>query len=215
LIIIFERFWKTGFVLGTSKNNKSTADQTRTMGLDAVRKLLATDIFPNIEDYTTKHSAVMVVLYGPEYHIVMTEKPKTLALHAGEISFPGGKMSPPDSDLLDTAIRETSEEISLCLSRGDVIGQLNPVTTLNSGFSILPFVAVLDEISGLQPNEEVQEILHIPAIPFLKTMSPDTDPYHHSISEMHTFSYQSKTVWGASARILKQMADIFAQNKLI
>lgn len=185
------------------------------MGLDTIRKLLATDIFPNIEDYTTKHSAVMIVLYGPEYRIVMTEKPKTLALHAGEISFPGGKMSPPDSDLLDTAIRETAEEISLHISRQDVIGQLKPVTTLNSGFSILPFVAVLDHVSDLQPNEEVQEILHIPAIPFLKTMSPDTDPHHNSISEMYTFLYQSKIVWGASARILKQMADIFAQNNLI
>lgn len=185
------------------------------MGLDTIRKLLATDILPNIEDYTTKHSAVMVVLYGPEYHIIMTVKPKTLVLHAGEISFPGGKVSPPDSDLLDTAIRETAEEISLPLSRKDVIGQLNPVTTLNSGFAILPFVAVLDGISDLHPNEEVQEILHIPTIPFLKTMSFDTDPNHHSISEMYTFSYQSKIVWGASARILKQLRDIFEQNKLI
>lgn len=185
------------------------------MGLDTIRKLLATGISPNIEDYTTKHSAVVIVLYGQECRMIMTEKPKTLALHAGEISFPGGKMSPHDSDLLDTAIRETAEEISLHLSRDDVIGQLNPVTTLNSGFSILPFVAVLDHVSDLQPNEEVQEILHIPAVPFLKTMSVDTDPSHHSILEMYTFSYQSKTVWGASARILKQMADIFAQSKLI
>jgi 8-oxo-dGTP pyrophosphatase MutT (NUDIX family) len=185
------------------------------MGLDVIRNLMATDISPNIEDYTAKHSAVMIVLYGSECHIVMTEKPKTLALHAGEISFPGGKASPSDSDLLDTAIRETAEEISLRLSRTDVIGQLKPVTTLNSGFAILPFVAVLDHMPDLKPNEEVQEILHIPAVPFLKTMSHDTDPHHHSISEMYTFSYRSKTVWGASARILKQMRDIFTQNKLI
>lgn len=185
------------------------------VGLDAVRKLFSSGISPNIEDYTTKHSAVMVVLYGQDCHVIMTEKPKTLALHAGEISFPGGKMSPSDSDLLDTAIRETSEEISLQISRDDVIGQLHPVTTLNSGFAILPFVAVLDGMPDLQPNEEVQEILHIPAVPFLKTMSVDTDPDHHSILEMYTFSYNSKIVWGASARILKQMADIFAQNKLI
>jgi 8-oxo-dGTP pyrophosphatase MutT (NUDIX family) len=185
------------------------------MGLDAIRKLLATGISPNIEDYTAKHSAVMIVMYGPEYRILMTEKPKTMALHAGEVSFPGGKMSQNDSDLLDTAIRETAEEVSLHLSRNDVVGQLHPVTTLNSGFVILPFVAVLDCVPDLQPNEEVAEILHIPAIPFLKTMSPDTDPHHNSISEMYTFLYQSKIIWGASARILKQMADIFAQNKLI
>ncbi len=185
------------------------------MSLDTIRRLLATDISPNIEDNTTKHSAVLIVIYGQECHIIMTEKPKTMELHAGEISFPGGKISPADSDLLDTAIRETREEISLYISRRDVIGQLKPVTTLNSGFTILPFVAILDHIPDLQPNKEVEEILHIPAIPFLKTMSPDTDPHHNFISEMCTFLYNSKLVWGASARILKQLADIFAQNKLI
>ena len=185
------------------------------MSLDAIRKLLTTDILPNIEDHTTKHSAVLIVMHGQECHIIMTEKPKTMELHAGEISFPGGKMSSADSDLLDTAIRETGEEISLHISRNDVIGQLRPVTTLNSGFTILPFIAILDQISDLRPNEEVAEILHIPAVPFLRTISPDTDPHHNFISEMYTLSYQSKLVWGASARILKQLADIFAQNKLI
>jgi 8-oxo-dGTP pyrophosphatase MutT (NUDIX family) len=185
------------------------------MSLDAIRKLLTTEISPNIEDHTTKHSAVLIALHGKECRIIMTEKPKTMEHHAGEISFPGGKISPADSDLLDTAIREAGEEISLHISRQDVIGQLRPVTTLNSGFTILPFVAILDDVPDLRPNEEVEEILYIPAIPFLRTISPDTDPHHNSISEMYTFSYQSKIVWGASARILKQMADIFAQNKLI
>lgn len=185
------------------------------MSLDVIRKLLATEISPNIEDHTTKHSAVLIVMHGQECRIIMTEKPKTMEHHAGEISFPGGKISPADSDLLDTAIRETREEISLHVSRQDIIGQLKPVTTLNSGFTILPFVAILDDVPDLQPNDEVEEILHIPAIPFLKTMSPDTDPHHNFISEMYTFLYGSNLVWGASARILKQMADIFAQNKLI
>lgn len=185
------------------------------MSLDTLRKLLTTNITPTIENNNTKHSAVLIVIYGQEYKIIMTEKPKTMELHAGEISFPGGKISSRDSDLLDTAIRETREEISLHISKKDVVGQLRPVTTLNSGFTILPFIAILDHISDLKPNSEVEEILHIPAIPFLKTISIDTDPHHNSISEMYTLSYHSKIVWGASARILKQLADIFAQNKLI
>lgn len=185
------------------------------MSLDAIRSLLRTEIIPNIDDHKTKHSAVLIVVHGQESRIIMTEKPQTMEHHAGEISFPGGKISPADSDLLDTAIRETREEISLHLSRKDVLGQLRPVTTLNSGFTILPFVAVLDSVPDLHANSEVEEILHIPAIPFLRTMSADTDPHHNFISEMYTFSYHSKIVWGASARILKQMADIFVQNKLI
>ena len=185
------------------------------MSLDHLKKLLGTDIIPNITDKNTKHSAVLVVIYGSEYKIIMTEKPQTMEHHAGEISFPGGKVSSDDSDLLDTAIRESREEISLYISRDNIIGQLRPVTTLNSGFTILPFVAVLEDVHDLEPNSEVEEILHIPAVPFLKTLSIDTDRNHNALLEMYTLSYQDKIVWGASARILKQLADIFTQNKLI
>ena len=68
--------------------------------------------------------------------IIMTEKPQSMKFHAGEISFPGGKFDVDDSDLLDTALRETSEEIGLNISKDQVIGQLTPVRTLNSGFLI-------------------------------------------------------------------------------
>ena len=59
----------------------------------------------------------------------MTEKPKSMKFHAGEISFPGGKFDVNDSDLLETALRETNEEIGLDVSKDQVIGQLTPVMT--------------------------------------------------------------------------------------
>ena len=109
-----------------------------------------------------------------------------------------------DSDLLETALRETSEEIGLDVSKDQVIGQLAPVTTLNSGFLILPFVSILDKIP-LMANSEVEKIFHIPLNSLLKTVSKDTDPNHNLIDDMYTFEYQSQIVWGASARILKQI----------
>lgn len=57
-----------------------------------------------------------------------------MKFHAGEISFPGGKLDSNDSDLLETALRETSEEIGLVITRDQIVGQLEPVVTLNSGF---------------------------------------------------------------------------------
>ena len=57
--------------------------------------------------------------------IIMTEKPKSMKFHAGEISFPGGKFDVNDSDLLETALRETSEEIGLDVSKDQVIGSIN------------------------------------------------------------------------------------------
>ena len=144
----------------------------------------------------------------PDPIIVMTEKPKHMKFHAGEISFPGGKLDDSDSDLLETALRETREEIGLTINRDQVIGQLDSVITLNSGFLILPFVSVIDKIPELSPNSEVEKIFHIPLESFLKTMARDPDPTHNIIQEMYTFEYEHKIVWGASARILRQIQNL-------
>ena len=178
------------------------------MTLDRLRSILASKINPVLEDYgENKLASILVVIYGESPLVVMTEKPKHMKFHAGEISFPGGKLDLNDSNLLETALRETREEIGLDIKPEQVIGQLKPVITLNSRFTILPFVSVLEKIPPLSANAEVEKIFHIPLEDFLKTMSNDPDPTHNLIQEMYTFEFQGKIVWGASARVLKQIAD--------
>ena len=155
-----------------------------------------------------KLASVLVIIYGKEPIVIMTEKPKHMKFHAGEISFPGGKLDADDSDLLETALRETNEEIGLEITKEQVTGQLEPVVTLNSGFLILPFVSVIDEIPTLAANSEVEKIFHIKLEPFLKTMANDPNPSHNIIQEMYTFEYQNQIVWGASARILRQIKNL-------
>ena len=176
------------------------------MLLDDLKSSLSTPIDPKIKtDGKFRLASILVVIYGRDPIIVMTEKPKHMKFHAGEISFPGGKLDSMDSDLLQTALRETSEEIGLTISKDQVIGQLEPVVTLNSGFLILPFISIVDTIPPLSANCEVEKIFHIPLESFLKTESKDPDPSHNIIQEMFTFEYQNQIVWGASARILKQI----------
>jgi 8-oxo-dGTP pyrophosphatase MutT (NUDIX family) len=178
------------------------------MTFDSLRSILASKINPVLEDYgENKLASILVVIYGESPLVVMTEKPKHMKFHAGEISFPGGKLDSSDSNLLETALRETREELGLDIKPEQVIGQLKPVITLNSRFTILPFVSVLDKIPPLSANAEVEKIFHIPLEDFLKTMSNDPDPTHNLIQEMYTFEFQGKIVWGASARVLKQIAD--------
>lgn len=181
---------------------------------NTIRKILTTDILPHL-DTATKHAAVLIVIYGAEHKIIMTQKPLTMQQHAGEISFPGGKIDASDENLLDTAIRETQEEIGLSVPRNNIIGQLKPVQTRNSGFTIIPFVAILDAIPNLQPNSEVDEILHFPIISLLQTLQDDDDPGHRSLFEAYKLTYQEKLIWGASARMLKQIADIFRANQIL
>ena len=177
--------------------------------LDDLKSILSTPIVPEIKDTVGyRLASVLVVIYDSSPKIIMTEKPQSMKLHAGEISFPGGKLDTIDSDLLETALRETNEEIGLHISRDQILGQLDPVKTLNSGFLILPFVCVLQEIPLLVPNSEVEKIFHIPLTPLLETMMDDSDPNHKPVDGMYTFEYQSQIVWGASARILQQIKNI-------
>ena len=178
------------------------------MLLDDLKSNLSTLINPKIEsDGKYRLASILVVIYGQEPIVIMTEKPRHMKFHAGEISFPGGKLDSSDSDLLETALRETREEIGLTISKEQVIGQLDPVVTLNSGFLILPFISVVNKIPKLHANSEVEKIFHIPLESFLKTQARDPDPAHNLIQEMYTFEYQNQIVWGASARILKQIQD--------
>ncbi|MEM2160375.1 MAG: CoA pyrophosphatase [Candidatus Nitrosotenuis sp.] len=182
---------------------------------DVIKRILGSELVPHLDDHNTKHAAVMIVIYDADHKIIMTQKPLHMNQHAGEISFPGGKIDTNDENLLDTAIRETQEEIGLVVSKSDVIGQLKPVQTRNSGYTIIPFVAMLDQITSLQPNSEVDEILHIPIVPLLKTLTDDDDPEHRSLFEAYKLTYGDKLIWGASARMLKQIADIFRHHKII
>ena len=178
------------------------------MHFDKLKSILSTPINPEIQsDMDYRLAAVLVIIYGKTPLIIMTEKPKSMKFHAGEISFPGGKLDTNDSNLLDTALRETSEEIGLNVSKNEIIGQLNPVKTLTTGFLILPFVCMLEQIPPLVTNSEVEKILHIPLSPFLQTVAKDCDPSHNLMNEMYTFEFQKQIVWGASARILKQIEN--------
>ena len=181
-----------------------------------IQNALTTEINPKIlSDGKNKLASVLIIIYGDKPEILMTKKPITLTQHGGEISFPGGKISETDGDLLDTALRETKEETGLEISRDDIVGQLKQVTTLNSGFTIVPFICILDSIGQLIPNSEVESFLHIPLLPFLGTLENDLDPKHNSIQEMYTYTFEKNLIWGASARMLKQITDVLKKEDLI
>ena len=187
------------------------------MDIGQIRSALTSEIHttPLAELDGNKLASVLIIIYGKEPMVLMTDKAKTLKVHASEISFPGGKWCEQDSDLLETAIRETKEELCLKVSKEDVIGQLDDVITLNSKYNITPFIAILDTIPSLKTNSEVESILHIPLESFLNTMGEDNLPEHRSIMEMYTFTFDKHNVWGASARMLKQINTLLSKKNLL
>ncbi len=174
------------------------------MQLASIRSALTTPIESTLRCNEYQHAAVMIVIYDQEPTIIMTEKSRNLKHHAGEISFPGGKMEKDDPDLLHTALRETSEEIGVTLEVDQVVGQLKPVITNNSGFVILPFVSVIDDVHSLRANSEVEQIFHISLDGLLRNATNNSANIDRSIM-YSDFIYNEKKIWGASARMINQI----------
>jgi 8-oxo-dGTP pyrophosphatase MutT (NUDIX family) len=152
-------------------------------------------------------AAVLLPLYGwpQEPGLIFTERRADLRRHAGEISFPGGRQDPGDSDLVATALREAEEEIALDLHDVELTGALAPVSTFVTGYRVHPFVGTVPHPSrlGLEPNPaEVETVL---------TFSLDLLREGYEMRRLirrgvpiHTPTYEvdGHLIWGATARIL-------------
>ena len=153
-------------------------------------------------------SAVLVIIHyhasGSPY-VFMTKRGADLKAHKSEISFPGGRFSKGDAGLLETALRETEEEVGIAFLPGDVLGSLQPVRTMTSNHFIVPFVTVRDMLPQVRVSEaEVAEVLDVPLMETLATMKPDVEHFHLS-KNAYRFVGNGNVIWGATARILEQL----------
>jgi 8-oxo-dGTP pyrophosphatase MutT (NUDIX family) len=159
------------------------------------------------------YSSVLVIIHFPHDipTVLFTKRSLFLKKHAGEISFPGGKFSKSDKSLLDTAIRETFEEIGITINKNQVIGCLNPTYTHTSNILIYPYIVLKRNVTEkLRPNLEVEEVINFP-IEKLKA-SILKDEHHTTINNiMFKFVLDNYIIWGATARILKELLDILMQ----
>jgi 8-oxo-dGTP pyrophosphatase MutT (NUDIX family) len=162
---------------------------------------------------TLRIAAVLVIIHytNGSPHILLTKRNSTVKMHKGEIAFPGGAFSEQDKSLCETAIRETREEIGLVIKQKDILGSLQLVRTLNSNFNIVPFVTLQDKILETRILiNEVQRIVDAPLFDLLDTLEIDLGhPYIYTVSKetVYRFTYENEIIWGATARILKQLYD--------
>ena len=152
-------------------------------------------------------AAVMaLILPGEVERLVLIERQRSMRSHGGQLAFPGGKPDQTDRDLVDTALRESEEEVGLDRSTVSVLGRLRPEPT-PTGFFIVPFVGRVE--SGWEPavtsEAEVARVL----TPTLREVS---DPSTHRITdvrhwqgrdyELHQFDIADPPLWGATARMV-------------
>jgi 8-oxo-dGTP pyrophosphatase MutT (NUDIX family) len=172
-------------------------------------KIPSDKVILNLDGGKTYASVLVIIHYVNGIpHVVLTKRSSFLTNHSGEISFPGGKFSPTDKSILNTAIRETSEEIGIVVNENKIVGCLAPTYTYTSKILIYPFVALEEKIfDKLRPNIEVEQIINLPVGELADSFSEDE--LHSSMQfRMFKFSYGENLIWGATARILKDLMDI-------
>ena len=156
-------------------------------------------------------AAVLIALYVDrgELHAVFTRRRHDLRRHAGEISFPGGRREPQDASLLETALRETEEEIGLPREGVRVLGALEPTPTVATNYGVYPFVGLIEpgRLWTLSPRE-VDEVLEL-RLAELRDARSRRRLLHRGIP-FRTDVYDmgdSALIWGATARIVGDLLE--------
>ena len=157
-----------------------------------------------------KPAAILLpIIEREEPSILLTKRSENMPTHAGQISFPGGRVHPGDGSLIETALRELHEETGIAREFVDVAGFLDPYETVNSGFMILPVVGFVRADFALAANpREVAEVFEVP-LNYLcdpskrRRMSVER---HGVMREFHTIPFGEHTIWGATADIIVNLS---------
>ena len=160
----------------------------------------------------SRRAAVLVPLFVRDsaLWILLTRRTDTLEHHRGQISFPGGAEEGDDESLLVTALRETREEIGVAEDAVVYLGALSPLATITD-FYVAPFVGAIPHPYPFRPAEsEIAELIEAPLAALMdpgvleKRLLPGRDEptlFYH---------YGPHVIWGATARILKDLLEALA-----
>jgi 8-oxo-dGTP pyrophosphatase MutT (NUDIX family) len=165
----------------------------------------------SISSIGLKPAAVIVPIQeiAGEHYLILIERAAALKSHAGEIAFPGGNVTAEDQSVLAAALREFQEEIGIAPETLQIIGQLDQIT-VGSRYLVTPFVGMITaSFSPCLNNEEVSSMFSVPVSAlferecFTAERRMDGRP-----GVIYHFRYQGFDIWGATARILKQLLEV-------
>jgi 8-oxo-dGTP pyrophosphatase MutT (NUDIX family) len=154
---------------------------------------------------------IPVIEHGEGLEILAIKRPDGLRHHSREIAFPGGKPEDGDASLLETALRETEEELGIDRSRLHFVGALTPVPTATSTFALHPFVASVEP--GPDPIPAPQEVAAVIRMS-LPAFFAGAIPYRavdlgQRLSPI--FDFEPGSMYGATAHILQELLELYAE----
>lgn len=174
----------------------------------AIEQLPVHGYRPDRADWQPRPAAVLVAISeAPDRGIVLTERSRRMSLHAGQIAFPGGRPESDECFPLETAVRESSEEIGIGAAALEIHGLMDAYDTL-TGFRIVPVVA---SISG-QPEFRAcpGEVDAIFLLPVERVLDAGEYRFHRvrragRDHELISMPHRQRLIWGATAAILHQL----------
>jgi 8-oxo-dGTP pyrophosphatase MutT (NUDIX family) len=165
-------------------------------------------------EWVARPAAVLVPLFvrDNQLHVLLTRRTDSVSSHKGQVAFPGGKADLEDTDRVDTALREAEEEIGLRRQDVQVIGQLDELLTVTQ-WRITPVVGIIPHPYAFVPStHELSDIFDVPLAWLAdpanlrvehRSRLPEGPPL-----EVYHFDYQGFDIWGATARILRNLLQI-------
>lgn len=147
--------------------------------------------------------------------LMFTQRTAHLNDHAGQISFPGGRVEASDSDREATALREAEEETGLERDRVDILGRL-PEYDIMTGFRVTPIVGWVEPPINFRPDPfEVEKVFEVPLEFFL-------DPVNHQehsrevdgrLRHYYAMPYEEHYIWGATAGMVRMLYQILVETE--
>jgi len=156
---------------------------------------------------------VPIIQARGDYELLLTKRTDNVETHKGQISFPGGMVDTNDVDIVDTALRETMEEIGLRREAVDVVGLLDDLPT-PTGFIITPIVGLIETLPSLSPNaHEVAEVLYVPLSFFADARNGRMEMREFRGKQHEVWYYETgqHTIWGATAMIIRSLLKKIAK----
>ncbi|MCX2742383.1 CoA pyrophosphatase [Mangrovivirga sp. M17] len=162
-----------------------------------------------------KMGGVMVLFYPEDdgtISLPLMLRPEYPGVHSGQISLPGGKQEPGDKNLIETAIRETEEEIGVNSSDINILGNLSELFIFASNFLVIPSIGYLDYKPDFVPEEgEVEKIIPFPVKSLIDPETVKTTNIQAARGiRLHApyFDVEGHIVWGATAMMLSELRTI-------
>lgn len=159
---------------------------------------------------------VPVVAYEDGERVILTKRTAHLSNHAGQISFPGGRIDPEDPDVIATALRETEEEIGLDRLHISILGALDAYVT-GTGFVVVPVVGMVRP--GFSLRLQQHEVAEVFEVPFGFLMNHRNHQRHKGVfngveRQWWAMPYEDKYIWGATAGMLRNLHDLLHGDRV-